>query len=186
MSLVLGLVIVAALGGLAYAAFNYFSVKKLEEGTERMQEIASAIRVGANAFITYEYKIVAIVAIVVAILLALVISWSAAVAFIIGATMSASAGWVGMKIATFANVRVTNTARTTKSLSDTLKVAFKGGSVMGLCVSGCALLGIFIVFIVFGVALKQIDAAAAKDSAVALASSCKSILAICGVGSLES
>ena len=185
-SLVLGLVIVAALGGLAYAAFNYFSVKKLEEGTERMQEIASAIRVGANAFITYEYKIVAIVAIVVAILLALVISWSAAVAFIIGATMSASAGWVGMKIATFANVRVTNTARTTKSLSDTLKVAFKGGSVMGLCVSGCALLGIFIVFIVFGVALKQIDAAAAKDSAVALASSCKSILAICGVGSLES
>ncbi len=184
-SLVLGLVIVAALGGLAYAAFNFFSVKKLEEGTDRMQEIASAIRVGANAFITYEYKIVAIVAVVVAILLALVISWSAAVAFVIGATMSASAGWVGMKIATYANVRVTNTARTTKSLSDTLKVAFKGGSVMGLCVSGCALLGIFIVFLVFGIALKQIDAAAAKDTGVALASSCKSLLAIFGVGNAE-
>ena len=54
-TLVLGLVIVAALGGLAYAAFNYFSVRKLEEGTDRMQEIAAAIRVGANAFITYEY-----------------------------------------------------------------------------------------------------------------------------------
>ena len=171
-SLVLGVVFVAALGGLAYAAFNFFSVKKLEEGTERMQEIASAIRVGANAFITYEYKIVAIVAVVVALLLALVISWSTAVAFIIGATMSASAGWVGMKIATYANVRVTNTARTTKSLSDTLKVAFKGGSVMGLCVSGCALLGIFIVFLVFGVALGQIDAEFVHEQAA----SCKSIL----------
>ncbi|MBE6683422.1 MAG: sodium-translocating pyrophosphatase [Ruminococcaceae bacterium] len=171
-TLVLGLVIVAALGGLAYAAFNYFSVKKLEEGTERMQEIASAIRVGANAFITYEYKIVAIVAVVVAILLALVISWSAAVAFVIGAVMSGSAGWVGMKIATFANVRVTNTARTSKSLSDTLKVAFKGGSVMGLCVSGCALLGIFIVFLVFGRGLGQIEAEFIHEQA----SSCKSIL----------
>ena len=171
-TLVLGLVIVAALGGLAYAAFNYFSVKKLEEGTERMQEIASAIRVGANAFITYEYKIVAIVAVVVALLLALIISWSSAVAFLIGAIMSASAGWVGMKIATYANVRVTNTARTTKSLSDTLKVAFKGGSVMGLCVSGCALLGIFIVFVIFGVALGQIDAEVVHEQV----SSCKSIL----------
>ncbi len=171
-SLVLGLVIVAALGGLAYAAYNFFSVKKLEEGTERMQEIAAAIRVGANAFITYEYKIVAIVAVVVALLLALIISWSAAVAFIIGAVMSGSAGWVGMKIATYANVRVTNTARTSKSLSNTLKVAFKGGSVMGLCVSGCALLGIFIVFIVFGVCLGQIDAEFVHNQA----DSCKSIL----------
>ena len=174
--LVLGLVIVAALGGLAYAAFNFFSVKKLEEGTERMQEIAAAIRVGANAFITYEYKIVAVVAVIVAILLALVISWSAGVAFVIGATMSASAGWVGMKIATYANVRVTNTARTTKSLSDTLKVAFKGGSVMGICVSGCALLGIFIVFIIFGVALGQIDAVA--EGKAALANSTYSILGL--------
>ena len=183
-TLVLGLVIVAALGGLAYAAFNFYSVKKLEEGTERMQEIASAIRVGANAFITYEYKIVAIVALAVALLLALIISWSAAVAFIIGAVMSASAGWVGMKIATFANVRVTNTARTTKSLSSTLKVAFKGGSVMGLCVSGFALLGIFIVFLVFGIAMKQIDAAASMTvvdgagvfSIEPIAASCKSII----------
>ncbi len=173
--LVFGLLIVAALGGLAYAAFNFFSVKKLEEGTDRMQEIASAIRVGANAFITYEYKIIAIVAAVVALLLALVISWSAALAFIIGATMSASAGWVGMKIATYANVRVTNTARTTKSLSDTLKVAFKGGSVMGLCVAGCALFGIIIIFLVFGIFMQQLDASAYAD-VDPLFNSCKSIL----------
>ena len=180
-TLVLGIVIVAALSGLGYAAYNYFSVKKLDEGTDRMKEIASAIRVGANAFITYEYKVVAIVAVVVAVLLALVISWSSAVAFLIGATMSASAGWVGMKIATFANVRVTNTARTTKSLSNTLKVAFKGGSVMGLCVSGCALLGIFIVFLVFGVGLGQISYAVSGEeslkAAIAAVSS-KSILGL--------
>ena len=192
-TLVLGLVIVAALGGLGYAAFNFFSVKKLEEGTERMQEIASAIRVGANAFITYEYKIVAIVAAVVALVLALIISWSAGIAFILGAVMSASAGWVGMKIATYANVRVTNTARTTKSLSNTLKVAFKGGSVMGLCVSGFALLGIFIVFIVFGIGLNQIDAAASMSvvngeavySVAPHADSCKSLLTIFTGGSLD-
>ena len=184
-TLVFGLLIVAALGGLAYAAYNFFSVKKLEEGTERMQEIASAIRVGANAFITYEYKIVAIVAAIVAALLALIISWSSAVAFIIGATMSASAGWVGMKIATYANVRVTNTARTTKSLSNTLKVAFKGGSVMGLCVAGCALLGIIIVFLVFGFGLKQLDASAYAGTVEPLAASCKSILGMITGGKMD-
>ena len=67
-------------------------------------------------------------------------------------------------------------AYTSKSLSETLKVAFKGGSVMGLCVAGFALLGVFIVFIVFGVVLKQIDAAVARDGSVALASSFKSIV----------
>ncbi|MBR4800013.1 MAG: sodium/proton-translocating pyrophosphatase, partial [Clostridia bacterium] len=72
-SVVLGLVIVASLGGLAYAAFNFFAVKKLDEGTDRMREIASAIRIGANAFITYEYKIIAIVASCVAVVLALII-----------------------------------------------------------------------------------------------------------------
>ncbi len=180
--LVLGLVIVAALGGLAYAAFNFFSVKKLEEGTERMQEIAAAIRVGANAFITYEYKVIAIVAAIVALLLAIVISWSAAVAFLLGAIMSASAGWVGMKIATYANVRVTNTAHTTKSLSQTLKVAFKGGSVMGLCVAGFALLGIFIVFLVFGIALNQIDAVVEGEAVVAASTS--SLLSLFGINIL--
>ncbi len=185
-TLILGLVFVAALGGLAYAAFNFFSVKKLEEGTERMQEIASAVRVGANAFITYEYKIVAIVAVIVAILLALVISWSAGVAFVIGATMSASAGWVGMKIATYANVRVTNTALSTKSLSKTLKVAFKGGSVMGLCVAGFALLGIFIVFILFGIGFNQIAVAAREEGAKVVAASTSSILSLCGVNLHES
>ncbi|MBE6579770.1 MAG: sodium-translocating pyrophosphatase [Ruminococcaceae bacterium] len=174
--LVLGLVIVAALAGLAYACANFFSVKKLPEGNERMQEIAGEIRLGANTFINYEYRVVAVVAAIIVVVLAALISWSSAVSFITGAVMSAIAGYIGMKIATYANVRVTNKALTSKSLSETLKVAFKGGSVMGLCVAGFALLGVFIVFIVFGVLLKQIDAAVARDGSVALASSFKSIV----------
>ena len=154
-SLVLGLIILASLAGLAYACFNFFSVKKLEEGTDRMKTIAGEIRLGANTFIEYEYKVIAIAAVIVAIVIALLISWSASIAFVIGAVMSAVTGFIGMKIATYANVRVTNKARTTKSLSDTLKVAFKGGSVVGICVSGFALLGVFLVFLIFGVGMNQ-------------------------------
>ena len=157
MELFLGLVILAALLAIAYAAINFYSVKKLEEGTERMTEIAQAIRLGANTFINYEYKIVALIGAIIAVVLAIVISWQGACSFVIGAVMSATAGYVGMKIATYANVRVTNKARTTKKLGDTLKVAFKGGSVMGLCVSGFALLGIFLVYLIFGYGLGQIS-----------------------------
>ncbi len=147
---------VAIILAISYAVFNFFCVKKLEEGTEKMGDIAGAIRIGANAFIKYEYKLVAIIGAVIAVLVLVVISWQAAIAFVIGAVMSASAGWVGMKIATYANVRVTNTARQSKDLGKTLKTAFKGGSVMGLCVAGFALLGIVFVYCVFGLAGGQI------------------------------
>ncbi len=151
--IIAGIAIVLAI---AYAIFNYFSVKKLEEGTEKMGEIAGAIRVGANAFIRYEYKIVAIIGSVVAALLMVFVSWMTGLAFIIGALVSAAAGWVGMKIATYANVRVTNAANKSRDTGKTLKVAFKGGSVMGLCVAGFALLGAIVVFLVFGLACHQI------------------------------
>ncbi len=157
MPLLIGLVIMAALLALAYAAFNFFGVKKMDEGNPRMKEIAAAIRLGADTFIRYEYRIVAIIAAIIAVVLVVLISWQTAVAFVLGAVMSASAGFVGMKIATYANVRVSNRARETKSLGETLKVAFRGGSVMGLCVGGFALLGIFIVYIVFGYALGQLN-----------------------------
>ncbi len=146
----------AVILAICYAVFNFLSVKKMEEGTEKMAEIAGAIRIGANAFIQYEYKIVAIIGAVVAVVLGVLISWQTACAFIIGAVMSASAGFVGMKIATYANVRVTNRARESRDLGKTLKVAFKGGSVMGLCVAAFALLGILIVYLVFGLANGQI------------------------------
>ena len=96
----MSLVIIAALFALAYVAFNYFSVKKLDEGTERMQQIASAIRIGANAFINYEYKVIALVAAIIIVLICILISWQSAVSFLIGALMSACAGYIGMKVAT--------------------------------------------------------------------------------------
>lgn len=170
MEALLVLVIVAALLALGYAAFNFIGVKKLDEGTDRMSEIAEAIRVGANAFVTYEYKIIAIVVCVIAVVFGVIFSfqyksfsWEPSVCFLIGVMMSASAGWVGMKIATYANVRVSNTARKTKNIGDTLKVALKGGSVMGLCVGGFALLGLFVVYVVFGYGLDMISVSALRD-----------------------
>lgn len=173
MEALLILVIVAALLALCYAAFNFIGVKKLDEGTDRMKEIAAAIRVGANAFITYEYKIIAVVVVIIAIAFAAIFtvqygefSWEPSVCFMIGVIMSASAGWVGMKIATYANVRVSNTARNTKNIGSTLKVALKGGSVMGLCVGGFALLGLFLVYIIFGFGLNMLDIEALRGAHV--------------------
>jgi len=154
---ILSLVIIASLLTLGFAAMNYVKVKKLGEGTEKMVEIASAIRIGANTFINYEYKVLLIVCIFIFGALSLLVNFYTALAFIIGAVMSASAGYVGMKIATYANVRVANEARITKKLGDTLKVAFRGGSVMGLSVGGFALLGLFLVYIIFGIGLKMLE-----------------------------
>lgn len=156
MQLMIVILVFAAGLALAYAAFNFFAVKKLPEGNERMQEIASAIRVGANAFLDYEYRVLYLVIVLVAVVLAVVTMWQAAAALLIGALMSGCAGLVGMKIATYANVRVSNRARETHNIGATVKVAFRGGSVMGLCVGGFALLGLFVTYVVFGLWMGQL------------------------------
>ena len=157
MNFLMLIVFFAVVLAVAFAALNFYLVRKMKEGTERMQEIAAAIREGANAFIRYEYKIVAIIGSAIAVLLGLVISWETGIAFVIGAVMSASAGLIGMKIATYANVRVANEANNTRSTGKTVKVAFRGGSVMGLCVAGFALLGILIVYFLFGVGMGMLE-----------------------------
>ena len=91
MELLMLIVLFAVILAVSFAALNFYLVRKMKEGTERMQEIAAAIREGANAFIRYEYKIVAIIGSVIAVLLGVLISWQTGVAFLIGATMSASA-----------------------------------------------------------------------------------------------
>lgn len=158
------LLIVAAVAALGFAAVNYRSIKKMEEGTSLMAEIAGAIREGANAFINYEYKIITIVVGIVAVVFGIIFSlqegvlrWEPSICFLLGAFMSAAAGYIGMKIATYANVRVANEARLSKSIGSTLKVALKGGSVMGLCVGGFALLGLFLVYLIFGFGLGYLD-----------------------------
>ena len=165
--------VICALIGLVFAFVLTKRVNSVDAGTDRMKEISAAIRVGANAFITYEYKIIAVVVVIIAIAFAAIFtvqygefSWEPSVCFMIGVIMSASAGWVGMKIATYANVRVSNTARNTKNIGSTLKVALKGGSVMGLCVGGFALLGLFLVYIIFGFGLNMLDIEALRGAHV--------------------
>ncbi|MDR3292543.1 MAG: sodium-translocating pyrophosphatase [Clostridiales bacterium] len=148
---------VAVAGSLAFALYNFFRVKKLKSGTDAMNEIASAISEGASAFIAHEYKVIGITAAIVAVVLGVILDPWSAIAFALGIILSGSAGFVGMKIATIANVRVANTARETRSLGKTLKVAFRGGSVMGLCVGGFALLGLLICFLVFGLGAGQLN-----------------------------
>ncbi|WP_454045958.1 sodium-translocating pyrophosphatase [Chryseobacterium sp. Marseille-Q8038] len=133
-------------------------VNKQNAGNEKMKIISGHIADGAMAFLKAEYKILTYFVVVVAILLAVMGSsnanshWSIGVAFAVGAIFSASAGFIGMKIATKANVRTAEAART--SLSKALKVSFTGGSVMGMGVAGLAVLGLGALFLI----IKQIFA----------------------------
>ena len=135
--------------GVMYAAYNFHVVLNMKEGTKQMVEIAAAIRVGANTFLYKEYRILIFVVTALSLVFGSFIQWSSMVAFIIGVFVSALAGFVGMKAATFANVRVTNTARKTKNIGKTLKVALRGGAVMGISVSAFALIGLVFVFALF-------------------------------------
>ena len=137
---------------LLYTMFKSSWVSKQDAGTDRMKEIAKYISEGAMAFLKAEYKILAYYVVIAAILLGYMgysnpnSSWMIAVAFIIGACFSVLAGYIGMRIATKANVRTAHAART--SLSKALAVSFGGGSVMGLGVAGLAVLGLGGVFII--------------------------------------
>ncbi|GGA87205.1 sodium-translocating pyrophosphatase [Puia dinghuensis] len=138
--------------GLLYTFIKYAWVAKQDPGNVRMQEIAKHIAEGAMAFLKAEWKILSYFVIIAAILLAVMGSanphshWSIAVAFVLGAILSATAGYIGMRTATKANVRTANAART--SLSQALKVSFTGGSVMGLGVAGLAVMGLGGLFII--------------------------------------
>ncbi|MCE7990473.1 MAG: sodium-translocating pyrophosphatase [Roseivirga sp.] len=126
-------------------------VNKQNAGDEKMQSLANYIREGALAFLSAEYRVLAIFVVVAGILLGVISTlvetthWFIVVAFVIGAFFSALAGNIGMRIATAANVRTTQAART--SLPDALKVSFTAGSVMGLGVAGLAVFGLSILFI---------------------------------------
>jgi K(+)-stimulated pyrophosphate-energized sodium pump len=133
-------------------------VSRQNAGNEKMKIISGHIADGAMAFLRAEYKILTYFVVIVAILLAVMGStnanshWSIGVAFVVGAVFSALAGFIGMKIATKANVRTAEAART--SLSKALKVSFTGGSVMGMGVAGLAVLGLGALFLI----IKQIFA----------------------------
>jgi K(+)-stimulated pyrophosphate-energized sodium pump len=150
---VLFIVPVLGVAGLIVMIVKALWVAKQNAGDANMQELAGYIADGALAFLKAEWRVLSIFAVVAAVLLGwsgtLVpySDWVVAIAFIIGAVFSAFAGWIGMNIATKANVRTTQAART--SLAQALKVSFTGGSVMGLGVAGLAVLGLGGLFIIF-------------------------------------
>jgi K(+)-stimulated pyrophosphate-energized sodium pump len=132
--------------GLLYTMLKFNWVSKQPAGNDRMKEISTYIAEGAMAFLKAEWKILGYFVVIVALLLGFMATknedshWTIAVAFVIGAVFSATAGYIGMKVATKANVRTAEAAKT--SLSKALNVSFTGGSVMGLGVSGLAVLGL--------------------------------------------
>ncbi|WP_245645445.1 sodium-translocating pyrophosphatase [Niabella ginsenosidivorans] len=147
------LVPLMAIIGLVYTLLKFRWVVKQDAGTPRMKEISRHIGEGAMAFLKSEWKILAYFVIIVAILLGVLANanphsnWLISVSFIIGAVLSAFAGFIGMKAATLANVRTANAARS--SLAKALNVSFGGGAVMGVGVAGLAVLGLGGLYIVF-------------------------------------
>ncbi len=147
------LIPVAGILGLAFTVFNYKWVSSQQEGSEKMSQISKYISDGAMAFLRSEYKILFIFVFLIAILLGLQGTlqdkshWFVSISFVAGAVCSAFAGYIGMKVATKANVRTTNAAQT--SLNKALNVAFRGGSVMGMGVVGLGVLGLSTLFILY-------------------------------------
>ena len=138
---------------LLFAWMKASSVTKEDAGDETMQRIAARIQEGARAFLTAEYKVLAIFVVIVAGLLA----WAnmsgetqspiIALSFVMGAVASGLAGWIGMNVATKANVRTTAAAKV--SLPAALRVAFNGGTVMGMVVVGLALIGLSALYLLY-------------------------------------
>ena len=138
-----------AVVALLFAFYKISFVSKQDAGTDRMKEISSAISDGARAFLFAEYKILAIFVAVLFVAIGFGLnSWITAVCFLCGAAFSILAGYIGMNVATKANVRTANAARLS-GMNKALSIAFSGGSVMGMCVVGLGLLGASVLYMIF-------------------------------------
>lgn len=140
-------VIAATIG---YVAWNYARIKKMPEGTKDMVEMAGIIRSGANTFMKTEYRTIAIVVLILAVALSLFVEKTSGITFLFGALMSSIVCVLGMRSATYANVRTANKARESMSIGETVKVALCGGSISGLSVQAFGLLGFICVLLIFG------------------------------------
>ncbi|MBO4795097.1 MAG: sodium/proton-translocating pyrophosphatase, partial [Clostridia bacterium] len=144
--LIIGGVIVLAI---CYVIFNYIRIRKMNEGTPEMVEMAGIIRSGASTFIKTEYKTIGVVVALLAVVLSLFIGKWTGVTFLLGATMSSCVCILGMRSATYANVRTANKARETLSIGQTVKVALCGGSISGLSVQAFGMLGLILILIIW-------------------------------------
>jgi K(+)-stimulated pyrophosphate-energized sodium pump len=138
-----------AAGALAllFAFYLTGKVKKAEPGNETMVEIAGHIHDGAMAFLNRQYRAIAVFVLAVFLILGFFIGWQTAICFLAGAIASTLAGYIGMNVATKANVRTANAAR--QSQNAALGIAFSGGAVMGMSVTGLGLLGLGIMYLIF-------------------------------------
>ena len=150
------LALISALAALALASYFFTTVKAAPAGNDRMVFLMTEIQKGAKAFLRQEYTWVSFFVIAMVILLAIVIAPLASVAYIIGAILSASAGYIGMTVATMANARTTEAAK--EGPAKALPVAYRGGAVMGFSVAGLALLGLMFVYLLFVTWLEVDDA----------------------------
>ncbi len=145
--------LISALAALGVAAFYYTDVRKASPGNDRMVHLMTEIQAGARAFLKQEYTWVAAFVVVLAVLIAVLTGEAnSSIAYVIGAVLSALAGYVGMTVATMANARTTEAAK--EGPAKALPVAFRGGAVMGFSVAGLALGGLMLVYIIFVLVLK--------------------------------
>ena len=154
---ILQLIILAGLLSIVYGYFTGKSVLSASPGNSKMQEIASAIQVGAKAYLNRQYKTIAIVGVVVLVIISYAFSILVGLGYLIGATLSGIAGYVGMLVSVQANVRTAEASR--KGLSQGLSIAFKSGAVTGMLVAGLALLAIAVYYYLllsFGVEEREI------------------------------
>jgi len=170
---------VSAIAGLILAGYFFRDVKKADPGNDRMVHLMTEIQKGARAFLNQEYKWVSIFVVAMAILIAILIAPLAAVTYVVGAVLSATAGYVGMTVATMANARTTQAAK--DGPGKALPIAFRGGAVMGFSVAGLALLGLMLVYIIFVLAL-EVDKAFEVVTAYGLGASSIALFSRVGGG----
>ncbi len=150
MSLIYAVLAVIVLA-ICYVAFNFVRIKKMSEGTAELAEMAGIIRSGASAFMVTEYKTITIVVVALAVLFSLFVEKTSGVTFVLGALMSSAVCVLGMRSATYANVRTANKARESRSIGETVKVALCGGSISGLAVQAFGMLGLVVILMVYPV-----------------------------------
>ncbi|MGN1073714.1 MAG: sodium/proton-translocating pyrophosphatase, partial [Eubacteriales bacterium] len=143
--IILGVVALAIL----YIFWNYRRIRNMDEGTPEMAEMSAIIRSGASAFLKTEYKTISIVVVIVALIFSLFVEKTSGLTFLLGAGKSSIVCILGMRSATYANVRTANRARQTLSIGETVKVALCGGSISGLSVQAFGMLGLLLVLILW-------------------------------------